>query len=82
MRRSGRAPRANASPSAPDGHEESGAFRRDRADAPTVGHQFATHKDGVPVSWAVVEQPLGRDGGEPFLESTAERDQGARSATR
>jgi hypothetical protein len=59
----------------PDGREEAGAFRRFRADAPTVGHQLATFENGEPVSWAVVEQRLGRDdAGEPFLESIAERD--------
>jgi len=59
----------------PDGHEEAGAFRRFRADAPTVGHQLATYENGEPVSWAVVEQRLARDdAGEPFLESIAERD--------
>ena len=61
----------------PDGREEAGAFRRFRADAPTVGHQLATFENGEPVSWAVVEQRLGRDdAGEPFLESIAERDHG------
>jgi hypothetical protein len=40
-----------------------------------VGHQFTTLKDGAPVSWAVVEQRLGRDdAGHPFLELIAERD--------
>jgi hypothetical protein len=61
----------------PDGREEAGAFRRFRADAPTVGHQLATFENGEPVSWAVVEQRLGRDdAGEPFLEWIAERDHG------
>ena len=61
----------------PDGHEEAGAFRRYREDAPRVGHQLATFENGEPVSWAVVEQRLGRDdAGEPFLESIAERDHG------
>ena len=59
----------------PDGREEAGAFRRFRADAPGIGHQFTTMEDGAPVSWAVVEQRLAHDdAGEPFLESTAERD--------
>ena len=59
----------------PDGHEEAGAFRRFRADAPGIGHQFTTVEDGAPVSWAVVEQETAHDdAGEPFLESTAERD--------
>ena len=61
----------------PDGHEEAGAFRRFRPDAPTVGHQLTTYEDGGPVTWAVVEQRLARDdAGEPFLESIAERDHG------
>jgi len=61
----------------PDGREEAGAFRRYRADAPTVGHQLATFENGGPISWAVVEQRLARDdAGEPFLESIAERDHG------
>ena len=60
-----------------DGREEAGAFRRFRADAPTVGHQLATFENGEPVTWAVVEQRLARDdAGEPFLESIAERDHG------
>jgi hypothetical protein len=59
----------------PDGHEEAGAFRRYRRDAPTVGHELATNEHGVPVSWVVVEQRLARDDAdEPFLESIAERD--------
>jgi hypothetical protein len=59
----------------PDGRLEAGAFRRYRADAPTMGHQLATIEDGAPVSWAVVEQRLAHDdAGEPFLESIAERD--------
>jgi hypothetical protein len=42
-----------------------------------VGHQLATFENGEPVSWAVVEQRLGRDdAGEPFLEWIAERDHG------
>ena len=59
----------------PDGHQEPGAFRRFRADAPRVGHQLTTLDDGAPISWTVIEQRLARDdGGEPFLESIAERD--------
>ena len=59
----------------PDGHQEPGAFRRFRADAPMVGHQLTTLDDGAPISWTVIEQRLARDdGGEPFLESIAERD--------
>jgi hypothetical protein len=75
-------PRAQARPARyrltlrhPDGRREAGAFRRYRADAPTLGHQLATIEDGAPVSWAVVEQRLAHDdAGEPFLESIAERD--------
>jgi hypothetical protein len=59
----------------PDGRNEEGAFRRFRADAPAVGHQFTTLENGAPISWAVVEQYLAHDaGGDPFLESIAERD--------
>jgi hypothetical protein len=59
----------------PDGHQEPGAYRRFRADAPTVGHQLTTLEDGAPISWTVIEQRLARDdAGEPFLESIAERD--------
>jgi hypothetical protein len=59
----------------PDGREEEGAFRRFRADAPAVGHQFTTLENGAPISWAVVEQYLAHDaGGDPFLELIAERD--------
>jgi hypothetical protein len=59
----------------PDGRKEEGAFRRFRADAPSVGHQFTTLENGAPISWAVVEQYLTHDaGGDPFLESIAERD--------
>jgi hypothetical protein len=58
-----------------DGREEAGAFRRWRADAPRVGHSFATVEDGQPVSWEIVEQRLELDErGEPFLELVAERD--------
>jgi hypothetical protein len=59
----------------PDGRKEEGAFRRFRADAPAVGNQFTTLENGAPISWAVVEQYLAHDaGGDPFLESIAERD--------
>ena len=59
----------------PDGREETGAFRRFRADAPTLGHQLTTLEDGAPISWAVIEQRLAYDeAGEPLLESIAERD--------
>lgn len=61
----------------PDGHQEPGAFRRFRADSPTVGHQLTTLEDGAPISWTVIEYRLARDdAGEPFLESIAERDYG------
>jgi hypothetical protein len=64
----------------PDGHRETGTFRRFRADAPSPGHQLITHQlitleKGVPISWAIVDQRLAcDDAGEPFLESIAERD--------
>ena len=59
----------------PDGHEELGAPRRYRPDAPRVGHTFSTLEDGVPASWQVADERLARDEqGEPYLELTAERD--------
>jgi hypothetical protein len=59
----------------PDGHEEVGAMRRYRTDAPRVGHTFSTVEDGAPASWQVDDQQLARDEhGEPYLELTAERD--------
>ena len=59
----------------PDGHREAGAFRRFRPDAPNLGHQLITLENGVPISWAVIDQRLAYDNaGEPFLESIAERD--------
>src|SRR5436190_2715568 len=59
----------------PDGHEELGAFRRYRDDAPTVGHTFSTLEDGAPISWQVVDSRLAEDEqGEPYLDLTAERD--------
>jgi hypothetical protein len=59
----------------PDGHEELGAFRRYRPDAPTVGHGFTTIEAGAPVSWAVIEELLtSDDDDEPYLELVAERD--------
>ena len=59
----------------PDGHEELGAMRRYRPDAPRLGHAFSTVVDGQPVSWEVRDQRLARDEqGEPYLELTAERD--------
>jgi hypothetical protein len=59
----------------PGGRQESGAFRRFRADAPAPGRQLTTLADGAPISWVVVEQRLAYDAaGEPFLESIAERD--------
>jgi hypothetical protein len=58
----------------PDGHRETGAFRRIRADAPSPGHQLITLEQGVPISWDVVDQRLACDTSEPFLEFIAERD--------
>ena len=59
----------------PDGHQETGSFRRFRPDAPRVGHQLTTLEDGAPASWQVVEERLARDEeGSPYLESIAERD--------
>jgi hypothetical protein len=59
----------------PDGREETGAFRRFRADAPAPGHQLTTLEEGAPISWTVAEQRLAQDeAGEPFLEPIAERD--------
>ena len=56
----------------PDGHEEVGAMRRYRPDAPRVGHMFATGQ----VSWQVVDERLERDGEGPYLQLVAERDFG------
>lgn len=78
----GSLPRAVAKPARyclrlrhPDGHEEVGAFRRFRPDAPKVGHAFATVEDGQPVSWQVVDERLAHDDqGAPYLELLAERD--------
>ena len=59
----------------PDGHQELGAFRRYRDDAPTVGHTLSTLEDGAPISWQVVDSRLAEDEqGEPYLDLTAERD--------
>ena len=59
----------------PDGHEELGALRRYRADAPRAGHTFSTIEDGAPASWQVADERLARDEqGEPYLDLTAERD--------
>ena len=58
----------------PDGHEEVGAMRRFRPDAPGIGHSFVTSSDNGPVSWAVVEDQLDRDDDGPFKSLTAERD--------
>ncbi|HEY2939569.1 MAG TPA: hypothetical protein VGJ27_07140 [Gaiellaceae bacterium] len=59
----------------PDGHEELGAFRRFRPDAPRVGHTFSTLEDGQPVSWQVADERLAFDEQEePYLDLTAERD--------
>ena len=56
----------------PDGHEEVGAMRRYRPDAPRVGHMFATGQ----VSWQVVDERLESDGEGPYLQLVAERDFG------
>jgi hypothetical protein len=59
----------------PDGREEAGAFRRWRPDAPQLGHAFTTIEDGQPASWEVVQVRLEHDeGGEPYLETIAERN--------
>ena len=59
----------------PDGHEEVGAFRRFRPDAPRVGHSFSTLEDGQPVSWEVTdEEPAWDEQGDIYLELAAERD--------
>jgi hypothetical protein len=61
----------------PDGHEELGAFRRWRSDAPGVGHSFSTIEDGQPVAWTVTDTNLARDEqDEPYLDVVAERDFG------
>jgi hypothetical protein len=50
-------------------------MRRYRADAPRIGHTFSTVEDGASASWQVIDEQLARDdGGEPYLELTAERD--------
>src|SRR6476620_7914856 len=54
----------------PDGHEEVGAMRRYRPDAPRVGHMFTTGQ----VSWQVIDEQLDGDGEGPYLELLAERD--------
>ena len=54
----------------PDGHEELGAMRRYRPDAPRVGHTFATGGAG----WQVVDERLEADADGPFLDMLAERD--------
>jgi hypothetical protein len=59
----------------PDGREELGAFRRFRPDAPRLGHEFSTIKDGQPASWQVVDERLAHDEkDEPYLELLAERN--------
>jgi hypothetical protein len=59
----------------PDGHEEAGAFRRYRPDAPRLGHAFSTLEDGALISWEVVEEQLVHDeAGEPHLDLVAARD--------
>jgi hypothetical protein len=56
----------------PDGHEEVGAMRRYRPDAPRVGHMLTTGQ----VSWQVTDERLERDGEGPYLQFVAERDFG------
>ena len=56
----------------PDGHEEVGAMRRYRPNAPRVGHMFTTGE----VSWQVVDERLAGDDVGPYLELLAERDFG------
>jgi hypothetical protein len=59
----------------PDGHDEFGAFRRYRADAPRLGHSFTTVDGGQAVSWEVMDETLAYDDEtEPFLDLPAERD--------
>ncbi|HUK93805.1 MAG TPA: hypothetical protein VLU96_01980 [Gaiellaceae bacterium] len=59
----------------PDGHEELGAFRRFRPDAPRAGHTFSTLEDGRPASWQVVDERLAhQENGDPYLDLIAERD--------
>jgi hypothetical protein len=58
----------------PDGHEEVGAMRRFRPDAPGIGHSFVTSSGNGPVSWAVVDDQLDRDDDGSFKSLTAERD--------
>jgi len=59
----------------PDGREETGAFRRFRADRPRLGHAFTTLEEGRPISWEVVAEQLAvDDDGNPFLDLVAERD--------
>jgi hypothetical protein len=59
----------------PDEREELGAFRRFRPDAPRLGHAFTTIEDDRPISWAVVDEQLGRDeDGGAYLDLAAERD--------
>jgi hypothetical protein len=58
----------------PDGHEELGAFRRYRPDAPRIGHAFSTAEDGQAVSWEVVDEQLAYEEGEPYLDLIAKRD--------
>ena len=58
----------------PDGHQELGAMRRYRSDAPGSGTRSALSRT-APVSWQVADERLARDEqGEPYLDLTAERD--------
>jgi hypothetical protein len=59
----------------PDGHEETGSFRRLGPAAPRIGHQLTTVEDDALTSWQVVDERLALDAhDEPFLELIAERD--------
>jgi hypothetical protein len=59
----------------PEGSDETGAFRRLRPDAPSLGHTFSTLEDGRPVGWEVRGRRLARDDqGEIYLELIAERN--------
>src|ERR1043166_8319865 len=59
----------------PDGHEELGALRRYRADAPRAGHTCSTIEGGAPASWQVADERLARDEqGEPYLATTGRTD--------
>jgi hypothetical protein len=59
----------------PDRHQEVGAFRRFRPDAPRLGHFFTTIEGGALAGWEAVGEQLAFDErGEPYLDLRAERD--------